>query len=106
MWKLNNLGNRFNLPSCSSTVNPLQIVKGNLGIQSCEFVNDFRNKIRDSILAALKTIKFCDDPNCTNELTITDDCKEKNELRLRRQSMHFEHFESATFTVSYQLNIT
>jgi hypothetical protein len=96
------IGNRYNLPSCSSTVNPLQIVRGDMEIKSCESIEKFRERIRQAIIDASKQIEFCDEPDCDGQLLITDDCGQGNVMRSRRQTA----FESATFTVSYQLNIT
>jgi hypothetical protein len=96
------IGAIYNFPSCSSTVNPLQIVQGDMQITSCLTIEKTRQQLLDAILAASTEKNFCDKENCDGQLSITDDCKPKNVLRARRAA----HFESATFTVSYQLNIT
>jgi hypothetical protein len=96
-------GNKYNLPGCSSTVNSLQIVDGAMKIESCESVKALEANISAAIFEANRHMNFCNDPTCQDELTIKNDCTSERILKVKRQA---PMFESATFTVSYQLNIT
>ncbi|KAI6227308.1 Fibropellin-1 [Aphelenchoides fujianensis] len=93
-----NIGTRYNLPSCSSTVNPLQTLDGNMDIDSCDEVEKTRTQLRNAIIET----GFCDSPDCDGQLEITDSCD-----RFRRFPRQVDSsFTSTTFIVYYQLNVT
>ncbi|KAI6233711.1 Fibropellin-1 [Aphelenchoides fujianensis] len=88
-----NIGTRYNLPSCSSTVNPLQTLDGNMDIDS---------KTRAQLKNAIIETGFCDTPDCDGQLEISDSCD-----RFRRFPRQVDSsFTSTTFIVYYQLNVT